>query len=228
MTEASAPIAIVNTGIANTASVRAAFTRLGLASRLCEDADSVTNAPAVVLPGVGSFGAGMDRLRELGLVDALRARVLQDKASLCICLGMQLLGETSEETPGAAGLGVVSSSATLFPPSVRTPQFGWNKVTPSEGYDLADAGYAYFANTYRLTELPAGWAGATADHGGPFLASMRRGNVLACQFHPELSGLWGLGLLEQWASRCAGLRTQRVTLAASQGESSGSKGATAC
>ncbi|MFG0305654.1 MAG: imidazole glycerol phosphate synthase subunit HisH [Phycisphaerales bacterium JB040] len=200
-----APVRIIDTGIANTASVAAAFGRLGLASALCASPDVVRDAPAVVLPGVGAFGAGIARLRELGLVDAITERIASDRATLCVCLGMQLLGESSEETPGAVGLGVAPVAATHFPPGARTPQFGWNLVTPGSGYGLAGEGYAYFANTYRLTELPAGWSGATSDHVGPFIASMRRGNVLACQFHPELSGPWGLGLLGAWSRECAGL-----------------------
>ena len=101
-----------------------------------------------------------------------------------------------------------SASSSDRPPGARTPQFGWNLVTPGAGYGLAEAGYAYFANTYRLTELPEGWSGASADHAGPFVASMRKGNVLACQFHPELSGPWGLGLLASWASAGAGLEAE--------------------
>lgn len=203
-----APIRIIDTGIANTASVSAAFGRLGLAASLCESPDEVREAAAVVLPGVGSFGAGIGRLRELGLVDAIKERIEADRATLCVCLGLQLLGETSEESPGAVGLGVAPVAATHFPPGARTPQFGWNLVTPGAGFSLAEPGYAYFANTYRLTELPVGWAGATSDHAGPFVASMRKGNVLACQFHPELSGPWGLGLLASWARECAGLEAR--------------------
>ena len=75
---------------------------------------------------------------------------------------------------------------------------------------MADPGYAYFANTFRLTEVPSGWVGAMAEHGGEFVASMRRGNAVACQFHPELSGPWGLGLLAAWARECAGLPVKEV------------------
>lgn len=193
-----AAVTIVNTGIANTASVVAAFGRLGVSCVITDDAAAVDRADVLVLPGVGSFGAGMERLTACGLVGPLRERLEAARPTLAVCLGLQLLGAQSEESPGVTGLGVIETSATHFPASVRTPQFGWNRVEPGEGFGLARAGYAYFANSYRLTECPEGWAPAWSEHGGPFIAAMRRGTTLACQFHPELSGPWGLGLLGAW------------------------------
>jgi len=216
-------ITIVNTGIANTASVVAAFGRLGVACEITDDAASIRRAGVLVLPGVGSFGAGMQRLTTCGLVGPLRERIESVRPTLAVCLGLQLLGAQSEESPGVTGLGVIDRSATHFPESVRTPQFGWNKVEPSEGFGLASTGYAYFANSYRLTECPEGWSPAWSEHGGPFIAAMRRGNLLACQFHPELSGLWGLGLLSAWLNSC-GVETMSVPSVASVNQN----GAKAC
>lgn len=209
-------ITIVNTGVANTASVVAAFGRLGVPCEITDDSGAVDRARVLVLPGVGSFGAGMQRLASRGLAEPLRARFSAGagRPALAVCLGLQLLGGQSEESPGVTGLGVIETPVAHFPPSVRTPQFGWNKVEPGEGFGLARTGYAYFANSYRLTECPRGWSPAWSEHGGPFIAAMRRGNLLACQFHPELSGLWGLGLLGEWLNAC-GVETDALPSAAS-------------
>jgi imidazole glycerol-phosphate synthase subunit HisH len=194
-------VAVVETGIANVASVCAGLARCGLEPRLTRDPAEVARAPLAVLPGVGAFGAGMASLRAAGLVGPLVDRVESGRPLLAVCLGMQLLCEGSEESPGEAGLGVAEGRATRFPGGVRVPQMGWNLVRPEPGCALLTEGYAYFANSYRLTEAPAGWLSARAEHGGAFVGAMERGAVLACQFHPELSGPWGLGLISRWAAR---------------------------
>ena len=104
----------------------------------------------------------------------------------------------SEENPEAHGLSLARGTVTRFTDVPRVPQIGWNRVVPGEGCRLVEEGYAYFANSYRLTTTPRGWECALADYGGPFVAAMERGPVLACQFHPELSGAWGLALLRRW------------------------------
>ena len=109
-----------------------------------------------------------------------------------------LLGERSDETPGAAGLGVFAGHAERFEASVRVPQFGWNKVVSDADCRYLRVGFAYFANSFRLTITPNGWSAARASHGGPFIAGIERGDVLACQFHPELSGAYGRDLLQRW------------------------------
>ncbi len=97
------------------------------------------------------------------------------------------------------GLGVALGTLTRFAAPVRVPQMGWNRIEPAAGArTLREAGQAYFANSYRLTEVPAGWQGARSCHGGPFVAAMEREGVLACQFHPELSGPFGARLLRHW------------------------------
>lgn len=195
---------IIETGLANTASVAAAFTRLGVPVERGTDAQSMGRAPFVVLPGVGSFGAGMASLRRAGLVEALRARVLSGAPTLGICLGMQLLCRASEEAPGVEGLGVVPGVLRRFPDGVRVPQLGWNAVEAGEGARLLAGGAAYYANSYRLADAPPGWPVAWSQHGGRFVAALERGRVLGCQLHPELSGTWGLDLLERWlADRAA-------------------------
>ncbi|MDF1810423.1 MAG: imidazole glycerol phosphate synthase subunit HisH [Phycisphaerales bacterium] len=189
MTVTPDPITIIDTGVANTASVSSCFKRLGCSVTLTHDAELVRDAPLVVLPGVGSFGAGMRALRSHGLDEVVIERVQQNNPLLGICLGLQLLCLSSEESPRTMGLGLINTDVTRFPSKVRTPQHGWNRV---------DDGYAYFSNTYRIESIPQGWSGKLSEHGGPFVAYLRSGTTLACQFHPELSGAWGANILKRW------------------------------
>jgi glutamine amidotransferase len=191
-------VAIVRTGIANTASVIAAFDRLGVASRVTDSLADVRSSSRVILPGVGAFGPAMRRLRERGLVDALVERIRDDRPTLAICLGMQLLCESSDENYGESGLGILPERVAAFGPGVRVPQIGWNAVDSPATSRYLTPGFAYFANSYRLALTAEGWRASYADHGGPFVAALERGRVLACQFHPELSGQWGLDVLRRW------------------------------
>lgn len=193
-------LVIVETGVANTASVSAAARRIGLKPVLTMDPERVARAGLVMLPGVGSFGAGMARLRESGLDKTLIERLAADRPLVAVCLGMQLLSASSEESAGVAGLGVVDVPVKAFGPGVRTPQFGWNRVAGNGAF--VESGHAYFANSFRYVACPEGWSAAWAEHGGPFVAAMQRGRTLACQFHPELSGAWGVSLLRRWAESC--------------------------
>jgi imidazole glycerol-phosphate synthase subunit HisH len=199
----SAPeVVVVPTGTANLASVRAALDRLGARVRLAESAAMIEDATHVVLPGVGSFGAAVAGLREAGFDEAVAARVRAGRATLAMCVGLQVLFEASDESPDAVGLAVFPGRVGRFAGAVRVPQFGWNRVAPEPGCRLLEAGYAYFANSYRVLEAP-GCAIATAEHGGRFVAALERDGVIACQFHPELSGAYGHRLIARWLeSRC--------------------------
>lgn len=199
---------IVETGTANLASVVAGLRRAGASPELCSDPARVRTAPRVVLPGVGALGAAMERLGASGLAEALAERIRAGRPTLAVCLGLQLLCQGSEESPGVPGLGVLPGQARRFPGTVVAPQMGWNRIAPDPGCALLEAGHAYFANSFRLTEAPPGWGVAWAEHGGPFVAACERGPLLACQFHPELSGAFGLCLLARWlrsAGRLAAL-----------------------
>lgn len=200
MTTTTKKVHIIHTGVANIASMMAAFRRLGGEPKLTENPEHVRDGDRVVLPGVGSFGAGMRRIEELGMRDVLVERAEGGRPLLAVCLGLQLLCAESQESPGVEGLGIVPAAITRFPDTVRIPQFGWNRLVAEEHCRLLTDGYAYFANSYRLQAAPEGWSAAMAEHGGRFVAAMERGNTLACQFHPEISGQWGLGLLERWLS----------------------------
>ncbi len=190
-------VVIVPTGTANLASVRAAFRRLGARPVVSDDPPRIERASHVMLPGVGTFAAARARLGESGADRALLRRIEADRPTLCICVGHQLLFRESAESPGVPGLGVLAAAVKAFPPGVRTPQFGWNRVVAATDARVLASGWFYFANSYRAVEAP-GCAVATADHGGPFVAALERGRLVGCQFHPELSGADGAALLARF------------------------------
>ena len=189
---------VVRTGTANLASVLAALGRLDAPARTTTDPADIETAERLILPGVGAFGAAMGRLQTAGLVDPLRRRIEAGKPTMAICLGMQLFFEGSDESPGCVGLGVAPGMLKQFTGDIRIPQMGWNRIAADEACGILADGYVYFANSFRATDPPPGWAVATADHGGPFVAAMERGPVVACQFHPELSGAFGLEMIRRW------------------------------
>lgn len=215
--ETGMDVAIVDTGRSNAASLAAALERAGANPMMTTDPAAVRAARFAVLPGVGAFGAVMDRLRAMGVVEALKARVERGLPTLGACLGMQLFFDSSMESPGAAGIGAIPGAITAYDSDVRSPQFGWNRLsTPDSGPMLARAPgseppCAYFANSYKLDTAPAGWIAAAAYYGAPFVAAIERGPVLLCQFHPELSGAWGQALLERWLSAGCALASAQST-----------------
>lgn len=191
---------VVPTGTANTASVIAAFKRIDAEPLLAIDPKAVEKADRVVLPGVGAFAPAIARIDQLGMREVLTARIEGGRPTLAICLGMQLLCAASEESPESVGLGIVPETVTRFAGDLRVPQLGWNTVEPGVS-TMLQSGWAYFANSYKISRLPDDWAGATTDYGGTFVSAMERGAVLACQFHPELSGSWGSNLLRRWLGK---------------------------
>ena len=213
-------VGIVPTGVANLEAVAAAFRRLGRTPRLLDSAAGISSADYVILPGVGSFAGGMAELRRRGWAEAVRGRVEEGRPTLAICLGLQLLCEESEEAPGTAGLGCVPGRVVRLAESCRVPQLGWNRVAAPGGTVFLRSSVVYFANSYGLEAGPAGWTAAMGRHGSRFVAGLERGGVLACQFHPELSGKVGAGLLKRWLEESPGAaeaferRAPRPTLAA--------------
>ena len=194
-------IYIVDTGVTNIASVLVALKRLAVEGMVTRSVSDLSSASWVMLPGVGSFAAGMESLRRYQLDVALSQRIAQQRPTFAICLGMQLLGMRSEESPGIEGLGLIESSATKFSPPFRVPHFGWNQVRSDDPF-FGD-GYAYFANSYRFIDTAQGWSAAWTEHGQRFVSAIRQGPVVATQFHPELSGGYGQRLLQQWIGESA-------------------------
>lgn len=182
-------VRILDTGVANRASMRAAFARLGVALVPVTSPADLASPDPVVLPGVGSFGAAMAALAEQGLVDALRDRVTRGDPLLAVCVGLQVLAAASEESPGVSGLGVLPTTVAQLPAAPRRPQLGWNGV----------GGQAvYFANGYALPDAP-GFDTASFVYGDrAFVGAAWRGRVWGLQFHPELSGPAGAAWLRAW------------------------------
>ncbi len=184
-------VRILDTGIANRASIQAAFDRLGVTLHPVTGPADLAGPDPVVLPGVGSFGAAMASLAEQGLVEALRDRVARDEPLLGVCVGLQVLAAASEESPGTRGLGVMPTTVARLPPAPRRPQLGWNGVRGRS---------VYFANGYALAEAP-GFTTARFPYGDrSFVGAAWRGRVWGLQFHPELSGRVGQDWLQAWLS----------------------------
>ncbi len=189
---------MIRTGAANLRSVTECFRRLQYEVHLIEQPEDIERADIVVLPGVGAFGAAMGALAEAGFVVPLQSRLKEGRKTLCICLGMQLLAATSDESPGVTGLGVIDVGVERLDSGgaiLRIPQMGWNRVA---GSGLVASGDYYFANSFGLRTVPNGWKGTGCDYGGQLVASIERDGVLACQFHPELSGQAGSELVARW------------------------------
>jgi imidazole glycerol-phosphate synthase subunit HisH len=191
-------VVIVNSGKANVASVVIGLMRAGAKSRLSESPEEILNASHVVMPGVGAFGPAMEQLQSYGLNDALKMRITEGKPTLAICLGLHLLAESSEENPGIDGLGIIPGVIKKLRRAPRVPHLGWNDIQVTGGCELLSSGYAYFANSYYLSNAPEGWNVAHTTYGETFISAIEKGTILACQFHPELSGVWGRNLLIRW------------------------------
>jgi imidazole glycerol phosphate synthase glutamine amidotransferase subunit len=194
-------VVIVDSGVANLASVQHAFVRLGAAVGVTRDPAVARVAARLVLPGVGAFGAGIGALRSRGLDAAVLDAVASGTPVLAICLGMQMLCESSEESPGVSGLGLVPGTCTRLPDEVRVPHLGWNAVDPDPACRFVSPMDAAWANSYALPDAPRGWAAAWTTHGTRFVAALERDAVMACQFHPELSGAAGRELMRRWLTR---------------------------
>ena len=192
-------VAIVDSGVANLAAVESALVALEVAYTITGDPNVALEASHVVLPGVGRFSAGLETLRRDGLDAAVREVHERGTPLLAVCLGMQMLGEGSDESPDTPGLGIVSGRFRRLPDSVRVPHLGWNQVSAGQNSGLP-SGTAAFANSYYLPNPPSGWSAGWTTHGATFVSMLARKQTLACQFHPELSGAFGMKLIRDWLS----------------------------
>lgn len=209
-TEKTPRLFIAATGGANLASVRAMCLRAGVEPVVTEDPEALYQAERALLPGVGAFGAAMAKLRAKALDKALAARISEKRSTMGICLGMQMMCESSEESPGVSGLGILPCAVEKFRVDLPLPQLGWNRVEVSGTSGFVRPGWAYFANSYRVASVPEGYVGAGSSYGEKFAATIERyvdhgtevPYLLLCQFHPELSGSWGLDLFKRWMGLC--------------------------
>ena len=190
-------VAVIDSGVANLASVVSALRGLGTEVTTARSVADLDGASHLVLPGVGAFGPAIRSLRRRGLDTAILRAAGDGKPLLGICLGMQLLGEASDEAPGEAGLGLLSGRFTRLPAGQPIPHLGWNGVVAAAGDPLLVSGNAAFANSYCLRSAPAGWRPAWTTYGEAFVSALARDRILACQFHPELSSSFGQALLRR-------------------------------
>jgi imidazole glycerol-phosphate synthase subunit HisH len=201
-------IAVLDYGIGNLRSAQKALQHVGADARLTVDHGLIGDADAVVLPGVGAFGACMTALRDADLEVAVEAAVDSGRPFLGVCVGMQMLFETSEEDPSAVGLGVIPGVIRWLGNELPRPQMQWNLlrlIRPDDPMFVgmpADA-WVYFVHSLHGVPDDAAVVAATCEYGDTVNAVFRLNNVFATQFHPEKSGEWGLGLLRNFV-RLAG------------------------
>ncbi len=204
-------ISVVDYGIGNLHSAQKALARLGADARLTDDPAVIADAAAVVLPGVGSFGACIGALREHGLEDPVIEAAQSGRPFLGICVGMQMLFCASEESPGVTGLGIIPGVVRWIPGDVKKPQMQWNVVDVRAATDPLFAGldqpsWFYFVHSLHGVPDDGGAVTATCEYGSPLNVAFRVGPVAAVQFHPEKSASWGLSLLANFVSTVAGHR----------------------
>lgn len=197
-------IAIIDYDAGNLKSVEKALTALGEKPVVSRDKDTILSADKVILPGVGSFGDAMEKLHQYGLVDVIRQVAEMGTPFLGICLGLQLFFESSEECCGVKGLSLLPGKIVKFPDmtGLKVPHMGWNSLKIKPGARLfkgIDSGaYVYFVHSYYLEAGEETDVAAFSEYGVKFGASVERGNLFACQFHPEKSSSTGLMILKNF------------------------------
>ena len=197
-------IAIIDYDAGNLKSVEKALMYLGEECIVTRDADKILSADKVILPGVGAFGDAMNKLNKFGLVDVIRQVAVYGKPLLGICLGLQLMFESSDEAPGVEGIGLLKGKIVSIPPKegLKIPHMGWNSLDIKHGSRLfkgiPQQSYVYFVHSYYLQASNPEDVAATTEYSAHIHAAVEHGNVMACQFHPEKSGDVGLHILKNF------------------------------
>lgn len=199
-------IAIIDYDAGNLKSVEKALKSLGQETVVSRDSSIIKAADKVILPGVGSFGDAMNNLDHFNLVDTIKDIAESGKPFLGICLGLQLLFERSDETPGAEGLSILPGEILRIPPSdgLKIPHMGWNSIKIKDNArlfkDVPDNSYVYFVHSYYLKAADEDIVAATTEYSTHIHASVEKNNIFACQFHPEKSSDIGLRILNNFAN----------------------------
>lgn len=199
-------IAIIDYDAGNLRSVEKALLALGEKPVVSRDKETICSADKVILPGVGSFGDAMGRLRQYGLVEVIRRVADQGTPFLGICLGLQLLFSRSEESEGVEGLGILPGRILKIPPcsGLKIPHMGWNSLDIKPGTRLfrgiEEGAYVYFVHSYYLKAEDEDIVAASAEYSTHIHVAVEKGNIFACQFHPEKSGDVGLKILQNFIS----------------------------
>lgn len=197
-------IAVIDYDAGNIKSVEKALVSLGETAVITRDRETILNADKVVLPGVGAFGDAMRKIRGYGLEDVIREVTVKKIPFLGICLGLQLLFESSEESPGVDGLGILKGKIVKIPDNMglKVPQIGWNSIQfPNRGRlfeGIAEDSYVYFVHSYYLQAEEPEIVTAVTEYAAHIHASVEKANVFACQFHPEKSSDVGLHILQNF------------------------------
>lgn len=196
-------IAIIDYGAGNLHSVKNALDHLGAECEITADKDKILSASHVILPGVGAFGDAMRQLNAACLTDTVRQAADGSRPFLGICLGLQLLFDSSEENHGVMGLGIFKGSSIKIPDrGLKIPHMGWNSISLAKPSRILPDGetYMYFVHSYYIKPEAAGIISAYTEYGENLPIAVERGNVFATQFHPEKSGDAGLEILKRFIS----------------------------
>lgn len=194
-------IAVIDYGAGNLHSVVNALDYLGAESVVTSDRDTILSADRVILPGVGAFGDAMRSMNEKGLTEAVKEAADGSRPFLGICLGLQLLFESSEESPGVEGLGVFKGSVVRIPDhGLKIPHMGWNNISLAKKSAILPENnpFVYFVHSYYIKPENEEDVSARTEYGTVLDVAVERGNVFAVQFHPEKSGETGLGILKRF------------------------------